>query len=314
MRATAQDRDASLLMGINVDRRISYTFALGGALAGAAGTLFVQVNEQTRYDAGFRLGLIAFTAAVIGGVGNLLGAVIGGVLIGVIQALNDGARPLPRSEVDPDGAVRDPHHDDHLPPRRHLRQASAGEGVVMVWVTTFIILAVGAAWAALPRQACSTERRSSAEPPWRSPSCCRTWVHQRDRRLPPLVHHRAVRGVRPVRARPQHRRRLRRTARPRLRRLLPGSVPTPGAWLMSDFAVNVADRTRSRLEHPLLDCRQPEDPGMHHLVLDRDRHRRGRRRARRRRDRRTDAAVEERLPRPRDARFRRDPAGDVPQR
>jgi branched-chain amino acid transport system permease protein len=89
MRATAQDRDASRLMGINVDRVISYTFALGGALAGAAGTLFVQVNGQTRYDAGFRLGLIAFTAAVLGGVGNLLGAVIGGVLIGVIQGLND---------------------------------------------------------------------------------------------------------------------------------------------------------------------------------------------------------------------------------
>jgi branched-chain amino acid transport system permease protein len=89
MRAVAQDRDASLLMGINVDRMISYTFALGGALAGAAGTLFVQVNGQTRYDAGFRLGLIAFTAAVLGGVGNFLGAVIGGVLIGVIQGLND---------------------------------------------------------------------------------------------------------------------------------------------------------------------------------------------------------------------------------
>ncbi|MCU1392204.1 MAG: branched-chain amino acid transport system permease protein [Ilumatobacteraceae bacterium] len=91
MRATAQDRDASLLMGINVDKIISFTFALGGALAGAAGVMFVQVNEQTRYDAGFRLGLIAFTAAVLGGVGNLLGAVVGGVLIGVIQSLNDGA-------------------------------------------------------------------------------------------------------------------------------------------------------------------------------------------------------------------------------
>ena len=91
MRATAQDRDASLLMGINVDRVISFTFALGGALAGAAGTMFVQVNGQTRYDAGFQLGLIAFTAAVLGGVGNLLGAVVGGVLIGVIRGLNDGA-------------------------------------------------------------------------------------------------------------------------------------------------------------------------------------------------------------------------------
>ncbi|MEY4173663.1 MAG: hypothetical protein RI900_828, partial [Actinomycetota bacterium] len=95
MRATAQDRDAALLMGINVDRVISYTFALGGALAGAAGVLFVQVNGQTRYDAGFRLGLIAFTAAVLGGVGNLLGAVVGAVLLGVIHALNDGRVLLP---------------------------------------------------------------------------------------------------------------------------------------------------------------------------------------------------------------------------
>ncbi|HSB87072.1 MAG TPA: branched-chain amino acid ABC transporter permease [Ilumatobacteraceae bacterium] len=89
MRATAQDRDASLLMGINVDKMISYVFALGGALAGAAGTMYVQVIGTTRYDAGFRLGLIAFTAAVLGGVGNLLGAVIGGVLIGLIQGMND---------------------------------------------------------------------------------------------------------------------------------------------------------------------------------------------------------------------------------
>jgi len=91
MRATAQDRDAARLMGIDVDKIISFTFALGGALAGAAGMLFVEVNRRTSYDLGFRLGLIAFTAAVLGGVGNLLGAVIGGVFIGVIQALNDGA-------------------------------------------------------------------------------------------------------------------------------------------------------------------------------------------------------------------------------
>jgi branched-chain amino acid transport system permease protein len=89
MRATAQDRDASRLMGINVDKMISYVFALGGALAGAAGLMYVQVIGTTRYDAGFRLGLIAFTAAVLGGVGNLLGAVIGGVLIGLIQGMND---------------------------------------------------------------------------------------------------------------------------------------------------------------------------------------------------------------------------------
>jgi branched-chain amino acid transport system permease protein len=89
MRATAQDQDAARLMGIDVDRTIALTFALGGALAGAAGLLYLETSGTTRYDLGFRLGLIAFTAAVLGGIGNLNGAVLGGVLIGLIQALND---------------------------------------------------------------------------------------------------------------------------------------------------------------------------------------------------------------------------------
>ena len=91
MRATAQDQDAARLMGINVDRTIAFTFALGGAMAGAAGTLYVQSIGTTRFDSGFQLGLIAFTAAVMGGIGKLNGAVLGGLLIGVIQGLNDGA-------------------------------------------------------------------------------------------------------------------------------------------------------------------------------------------------------------------------------
>jgi branched-chain amino acid transport system permease protein len=91
MRATAQDQDAARLMGINVDRTIAFTFALGGGMAGAAGLLFLESVGTTRYDAGFQLGLIAFTAAVLGGIGNLAGAVLGGMLIGVIQGLNDGA-------------------------------------------------------------------------------------------------------------------------------------------------------------------------------------------------------------------------------
>ena len=90
MRATAQDQDAARLMGINVNRTISFTFALGGAMAGAAGLLYLETFGTTRYDAGFQLGLIAFTAAVLGGIGNLQGAVLGGFLIGIIQAFNDG--------------------------------------------------------------------------------------------------------------------------------------------------------------------------------------------------------------------------------
>ena len=90
MRATSQDRDASAMMGINVNRTISFTFALAGSLAGAAGLMFLLYFTTMRYDTGFELGLIAFTAAVLGGIGNLTGAVLGGVLIGLIQEFNEG--------------------------------------------------------------------------------------------------------------------------------------------------------------------------------------------------------------------------------
>jgi branched-chain amino acid transport system permease protein len=90
MRAVAQDMDASRMMGIDVDRTIAFTFALGGALAGAAGVLFVMYQTSTRYDLGFQLGLFAFTAAVLGGIGNLTGAALGALLIGFIQAFNEG--------------------------------------------------------------------------------------------------------------------------------------------------------------------------------------------------------------------------------
>lgn len=90
MRATAQDKDASALMGINVNKTIAFTFALGGALAGAAGLLYQQSIGTTNYNLGFQLGLIAFTSAVLGGIGNLWGAVLGALLIGLIQGLNDG--------------------------------------------------------------------------------------------------------------------------------------------------------------------------------------------------------------------------------
>jgi len=92
MRATAQDRDAAAMMGINVSRTISFTFLLAGSLAGAAGLLYALYFSQVRYDTGFQLGLIAFTAAVLGGIGNLPGAVLGALSIGFIQAYNDGLR------------------------------------------------------------------------------------------------------------------------------------------------------------------------------------------------------------------------------
>lgn len=87
MRAVAQDREAAALMGVNVDRIISFTFFIGAALAGAAGFIYALDNGSTIFTIGFNLGLIAFTAAVLGGIGNILGAMLGGLLIGVIESL-----------------------------------------------------------------------------------------------------------------------------------------------------------------------------------------------------------------------------------
>jgi branched-chain amino acid transport system permease protein len=87
MRATAQDPDAARLMGINVNTTISMTFLLGGMLAGAAGLINLLYQTSIWYLQGFQAGLIAFTAAVMGGIGNLKGAVLGGFIIGIIQQL-----------------------------------------------------------------------------------------------------------------------------------------------------------------------------------------------------------------------------------
>jgi branched-chain amino acid transport system permease protein len=85
MRATAQDPEAARLMGINVDHTISLTFMLGGMLAGAAGIIYVLYDANMWYFQGFQAGLFAFTAAVMGGIGNIRGAVLGGLIIGCVQ-------------------------------------------------------------------------------------------------------------------------------------------------------------------------------------------------------------------------------------
>jgi branched-chain amino acid transport system permease protein len=89
MRATAQDPEAARLMGINVDSTISLTFLIGGALAGAAGLIYALYETTIFYFQGFEAGLIAFTAAVMGGIGNIRGAVLGGLIIGIIQQTID---------------------------------------------------------------------------------------------------------------------------------------------------------------------------------------------------------------------------------
>jgi branched-chain amino acid transport system permease protein len=84
MRSTAQDRTAALLCGININRTISATFFIGSALAAAAAIIYSINYGVLSWNIGFRLGIIAFTAAVLGGIGNIVGAGVGGFLIGVI--------------------------------------------------------------------------------------------------------------------------------------------------------------------------------------------------------------------------------------
>ncbi|MCM2290998.1 branched-chain amino acid ABC transporter permease [Allorhizobium sp. BGMRC 0089] len=86
-RATEQDRKMAALLGIDVDRTISITFVMGAALAAVAGTLYLMYYGSTTFMDGFIPGVKAFTAAVLGGIGSLPGAVIGGVLIGLIESL-----------------------------------------------------------------------------------------------------------------------------------------------------------------------------------------------------------------------------------
>ncbi len=87
MRAVGEDKEIASLMGIDVDRVIVQTFAIGGMLAGAAGVLWAMVFQQVDFFMGFIPGIKAFTAAVLGGIGNIVGAALGGLLLGIFEAL-----------------------------------------------------------------------------------------------------------------------------------------------------------------------------------------------------------------------------------
>jgi len=87
IRAVAEDKDSAALMGIDVDRTITITFATGAAMAGVAGLLYALVFTQTHFFMGFFPGLKAFTAAVLGGIGSIPGAALGGLLLGIIESV-----------------------------------------------------------------------------------------------------------------------------------------------------------------------------------------------------------------------------------
>jgi branched-chain amino acid transport system permease protein len=87
MRATAQDPEAARMMGIDVNQIISVTFVIGSALAGAAGVIYCINFNYVNFDMGFLAGLKAFTAAVLGGIGNIRGAMLGGLIVGEVEAV-----------------------------------------------------------------------------------------------------------------------------------------------------------------------------------------------------------------------------------
>ena len=87
MRAVAEDKETAALMGIDVDAVIVTTFALGGALAGAAGVLYALLFKQVHFFMGFVPGIKAFTAAVLGGIGNIPGAMLGGLFLGIFESV-----------------------------------------------------------------------------------------------------------------------------------------------------------------------------------------------------------------------------------
>jgi branched-chain amino acid transport system permease protein len=85
IRATAQDPEAAVLMGVNIDTIVRLTFLLGGMMAGVAGLLYAMEFENLRFNIGFVLGIKAFTAAVLGGIGNIRGALLGGIILGLVE-------------------------------------------------------------------------------------------------------------------------------------------------------------------------------------------------------------------------------------
>lgn len=102
MRAVAQDREAAMMMGVDVNRTIAITFIIGSALAGAAGVVYGMYFNNITWNMGYTAGLKAFTAAVLGGIGNIRGAMLGGLMIGVLETwvgLQQGGRFLQWSQI-----------------------------------------------------------------------------------------------------------------------------------------------------------------------------------------------------------------------
>ena len=126
MRATAQDRETAAAMGINVERTILLTFLVGGALAGAAGLIQGMYYNIGQWWMGYQAGLRAFTAAVLGGIGNMPGAALGGLVIGFLSAWSDQYISARWTNAH---RLRDPHPRPRLPAPGPPGRADARQGV-----------------------------------------------------------------------------------------------------------------------------------------------------------------------------------------
>ena len=197
-------------MGINVDTTISLTFLLGGMLAGAAGLIYALYQTTIWFFQGFQAGLIAFTAAVMGGIGNLRGAVLGGLIIGFIQQISDNRI----GGMDPGDGVRLPDPDHGVPPAGPAGRGDEGGR-----------MSATAAPDRESRTAAPPERRQM--PDWcgegrrarsSSGAVILPFFFDTGGAVHPDASTRA--GLRRHGARPEHRRRLRRPARPGVRGLL----------------------------------------------------------------------------------------------
>jgi branched-chain amino acid transport system permease protein len=134
IRAVAQDRPTAALMGVNVDRIIMLTFLLGGALGGATGVLYgIRIGRIDPY-LGFIPGIKAFTAAVLGGIGNITGAMLAGSSWGCWRALQGpislSLPAAPSGRNIKTSCLHDPDPDPDVPPDRSARRASGSEGIM----------------------------------------------------------------------------------------------------------------------------------------------------------------------------------------
>ena len=130
MRATSQDPDVARLMGIDPDRVIVLTFVLGAALAGIGGVLYGDYLNNINIDMGFQNGIFAFTAAVLGGIGNIRGAVVGGIAIGLVKSLG-GPVPARRHGLRLRLDLRGAHRGAGVPAAGLLRRDRAGAGMTI---------------------------------------------------------------------------------------------------------------------------------------------------------------------------------------